>query len=131
MTALIHGGSFEAQAVINDIHYTILQNIRLDDPWPELTRETIILLIGKRKNKADTLGFYNIQWHHRRNEPFVAGMPLTYSDGEPLPPLTLAEKLLATRHREWLTASGSRRRRPKLSAIPLKPLDGGCFNAAS
>ncbi|MBB6413689.1 hypothetical protein [Mesorhizobium sangaii] len=131
MTALVCGESSETQGVIDDIHHTILQNIRLDDPWPELTRETVILLIGKRKNKAAMLGFSNIQWHHGRNVPFVAGMPLTYSDGEPLPPLTLAEKLLATRHREWLTAGGSRRRSPKLTAFPPKPVDGDRSNALS
>ncbi|MER9341807.1 hypothetical protein NKI41_13535 [Mesorhizobium sp. M0601] len=131
-TTLIHGrGSPDADEVIGDVNAAVVQAMKIGDPWPELTRETVILLIGKRKNKADTLGFYNIQWHHGHNEPFVAGMPLTYSDGEPLPPLTLAEKLLATRHREWLTAGGSRRRSPKLTAFPPKPVDGGRSNAAS
>lgn len=129
MTALVWGGSSAADPVIDNIHHTMLQNILLDDPWPELTREAVILLIGKRK-KADRLGFYNIQWHHGHNEPFKAGMPLTYSDGEPLPPLTLAEKLLATRHREWLTAGSSRRHGPK-TVFPPKPVDGGRPNAAS
>ncbi|ESZ11923.1 hypothetical protein [Mesorhizobium sp. L48C026A00] len=119
MTALLHGENSDAEAVVKEIHHTILHNIRLNDPWPELTRETLILLIGKRKSKADSLGFYNMRRHDRHNEPYLMGMP------SPLPPLTLAEKLLAARWRGWLIASDSQ------PALPLKPLDRRCFNAAS
>lgn len=107
MTALIYGGDYDVEAVVKDIHHTILHNMRLDDPWPELTRETLILLIGERKKKADSLGFYELRRHSGQNEPFLAGMPLTHFDGTPLPPLNLAEKLLSARWRGWLISGNS------------------------
>ncbi|MER9022407.1 hypothetical protein NKI01_07520 [Mesorhizobium sp. M0815] len=125
MTALFYGEHSDAEAVVEEIHRAILHNIRLNDPWPELTRETLILLIGNRKSKADSLGFYNMRRHDRQNEPFLMGMPLTHSDKTPLPPLTLREKLLAMRWQGWLSRGDSQ------PALPLKPLDGGCLNAAT
>ncbi|MDN3711709.1 hypothetical protein QWZ10_07435 [Paracoccus cavernae] len=99
--------------VMDEVMREIAKDIAPDyDPWPELDKKHLLLLIGDRSGSRDC--------------PFRLYTSVRYHAHEPL---TLSEKILAVRHREWLE-KGLDKKLKKLEAAKKLLRDLGEVEAA-
>ena len=96
--------------IMDEVMREIAKGIAPDyDPWPELDKKHLLFLIGDRSGNRDC--------------PYRLYKTAKYNAEEPL---TLSEKVLATRHREWLE-KGLDKKLKKVEAAqkPLRALGEG------